>query len=214
MKKVLAFSSSKGGAGKSTTCQIVAQVLAHKGQAVTILDADPNKPQERWRTGDSKLPVKVIGDITENNVVTHINAIEAGYVLIDLEGVASRLVARAIAKADTVIVPFQASTLDANQAGRTINLIKEEEELLEREIPFKVMLSRTNPAIQSRLERDLAAQLARNGLPLMENQLNERSSYKAIFAYKTSLYELSSEKVNGIEKAIMNAEQVTKEIVS
>ncbi|GAN97729.1 chromosome partitioning ATPase ParA [Komagataeibacter europaeus NBRC 3261] len=214
MKQVIAFAASKGGAGKSSTCQIVAEVLSHHGQVVTILDGDPNEPQVRWRTGTSKLPITVIGDITENNVVKHINAVDEGYVLIDLEGVASRLVARAIAKADLVVIPFQASTLDAAEAGKTINLITEEEEIVERKIPFKVMLSRTSPVIKTRLETDLAAQLARNGLPLMQNQLNERAAFKSVFAYKTSLYELEPEKVNGIPKAIENAEAVTKEIVS
>lgn len=93
-------------------------------------------------------------------------------------------------------------------------MITEEEEIVERKIPFKVMLSRTSPVIKTRLETDLAAQLERNGLPLMRNQLNERAAFKSVFAYKTSLYELDPEKVNGIPKAIENAEAVTKEIVS
>lgn len=214
MKQVIAFAASKGGAGKSSTCQIVGEVLSHHGQVVTILDGDPNEPQVRWRTGTSKLPITVIGDITENNVVKHINNIDEGYVLIDLEGVASRLVARAIAKADLVIIPFQASALDAAEAGKTINLITEEEEIVERKIPFKVMLSRTNPVIQSKIEKGLVEQLQQAGMPLMEHQLNERSAFKAIFVERTSLYELDPAKVNGIAKAIENAEAVTKEIVA
>lgn len=118
MKQVIAFAASKGGAGKSSTCQIVAEVLSHHGQVVTILDGDPNEPQVRWRTGTSKLPITVIGDITENNVVKHINAVDEGYVLIDLEGVASRLVARAIAKADLVVILSKPVRLTRRKQGR------------------------------------------------------------------------------------------------
>lgn len=213
-KMVIAIASAKGGAGKSTLAQIMAQVLTKHGQRVTIIDADPNRPQVSWRAGRSAMAFSIIADVTENNVVRHVNAIDEGYVLIDLEGVGSRLVSRAIAKADLVVIPIQPSGLDANEAGKTINLILEEQEVLEREIPFKVVLTRTNPAIRSKIERKITDEMTAIDLPLTASQLNERSAYKAVFVEKVSLYELDPAQVNGIEKAIANAEAVTAEIVN
>src|SRR5206468_1030807 len=40
----IVFASPKGGAGKSTSVVILASELARKRAAVTIIDADPNKP--------------------------------------------------------------------------------------------------------------------------------------------------------------------------
>ncbi|MEN3168759.1 ParA family protein [Gluconobacter sp. OJB] len=211
MKFCLVVASKKGGAGKSTLTQIIAQVLANDGQKVTILDADPNKPQFRWREGKSKLNIKVIGDVSEQNIVKMIDDVQEGFVIVDLEGVGSRLVARAIARADLVMVPIQASGLDAHEAGNTIALITEEEELLRRKIPYKLMLTRTSAMIPSKIERQMVTELTGMGLSLMEAQLNERAAFKSVFVEKLSLYELS-ENVSGLQKAIQNAETVVKEI--
>lgn len=211
MKFCLVVASKKGGAGKSTLTQIIAQVLAHDGQKVTILDADPNKPQFRWREGKSNLNIKVIGDVSEQNIVKQIDDVQEGFVIVDLEGVGSRLVARAIARADLVMIPIQASGLDAHEAGNTIALITEEEELLRRKIPYKLMLTRTSAMIPSKIERQMVTELQGIGLNVMDAQLNERAAFKSVFVEKLSLYELS-ENVSGLQKAIQNAETVVKEI--
>ena len=51
---VIAFSSPKGGAGKTTAATVLATVLAERGATVTIIDADPNKNVVDW----AKLPGK------------------------------------------------------------------------------------------------------------------------------------------------------------
>lgn len=211
---VIAVASKKGGVGKSTLTQVIAQVLAKHGQKVTILDADPNKPQARWRSGDSKFKIEVQDNITESNIIKVINSIDEGYVLVDLEGVGSRLVARAIAKSDLVVIPIQASALDASEAGKTIGLIFEEEEVLERKIPFKVVLTRTNPAIRSKIEKKITDDLNEAEMPLLKNQLNERSAFKNIFSDQVTLYELDAGSVNGVDKAIANAEALVTELLA
>jgi chromosome partitioning protein len=51
---VIAFSSPKGGAGKTTAAMVLATVLAERGATVTVIDADPNKNVAEW----AKLPGK------------------------------------------------------------------------------------------------------------------------------------------------------------
>lgn len=51
---VIAFSSPKGGAGKTTAATLLATVLAQRGASVAVIDADPNKNVVDW----AKLPGK------------------------------------------------------------------------------------------------------------------------------------------------------------
>ena len=44
----IVFASPKGGAGKSTSAVVLASELARRGAAVTIIDADPNRPVSAW----------------------------------------------------------------------------------------------------------------------------------------------------------------------
>ena len=139
---VIVAANPKGGAGKSTTTLILAQTLARLGATVSVIDADPNRPILDWRGGASTLSLSVIGDVTESTIIRTIRE-ERGrhqFIFVDLEGTASRLVSRAITQADLVLIPLQASGVDARQASRAVALIHEEEEALEgRHIPFRVI---------------------------------------------------------------------------
>lgn len=212
---VIVTASSKGGAGKSTLTLVLAQALDFMGATVTIIDADPNRPLVRWRSGKSRSTLEVIGDITESNIIRVIREHSATrqFVLVDLEGTANRLVSRAITQADLVLIPLQASALDSNEASKAVALIQEEEETLEgRVIPFRVIMARTNPLITTKIEKRIYKSLADAQIPLMHNRLHERQAYKAIFVEKAALFELD-DSVNGLEAAKENAESLAAEVI-
>ena len=213
---VIVIANPKGGAGKSTTCLVLAQTLATMDATVSLIDADPNRPIVDWRSGSSQLPINVVGNVTESSIVSVIreNSTKYQFVFVDLEGTASRLVSRAITQADIVIIPLQASGVDARQASRAVALIHEEEEILAgRKIPFCVLLTRTNPAIKTRIENEIVAALPAATLPLVKTQLNERQACKAIFVRKLGLTELDPTQVNGLPEAIKNAETLVDELI-
>ncbi|TPG55888.1 ATPase [Roseomonas nepalensis] len=213
---VVVVANPKGGAGKSTTALILAQTFAGMGASVTLIDADPNRPIVEWRSGQSAIMFDVIGDITESTVIRTIrdHRAQRQFVIVDLEGTASRLVSRAITQADLVLIPLQASGVDARQAGRAVQLIHEEEEALgDRTIPFRVLLTRTNPAITTRIEKEIVSALAGAGLPLLKTHLNERQAFKAMFVRKLAVSELDPTQVNGLPEAIRNAERLADEVV-
>lgn len=212
---VIVTASSKGGAGKSTLTLVLAQALDSMGATVTIIDADPNRPLVRWRSGTSSSNVQVVSDVTESSIIKVIREYSAirQFVLVDLEGTANRLVSRAITQADLVLIPLQASALDSNEAGRAVGLIQEEEEALEgRTIPFRIIMTRTNPQITTKIEAGIYRALAQTGIPLMNTRLHERQAYKAIFVQRTTLNELGAD-VNGLEPARANAERLAEEVV-
>lgn len=213
---VIVVANPKGGAGKSTAALIVAQTLAHLGATVSVIDADPNRPIVEWREGGSNLSLAVIGDVNESSVIRTVREERSTkqFVIVDLEGTASRLVSRAITQADLVLIPLQASAVDARQASRAVALIHEEEEALEgRRIPFRIVLTRTSPIIATRIEREIVAALQAAGLPLMKTRLNERQAFKAMFVRKVALHELDPASVNGLPEALRNAHNLADELV-
>jgi len=213
---VIVVANPKGGAGKSTTTLVLGTTIADQGGTVTIIDADPNRPIVDWKTGESQCPVKVIGDITEQNIIETIKeeAKRQQFVFVDLEGTASRLSSRAISRADLVVIPIQASAVDARQASRAVQLISEEEQMLDRLIPFRVLFTRTSSLIPTKIETDIVKGLRGAELPMFTAHLNERQAYKALFVARLSLRELSTSDVNGVAGAQKNAAEIVEELVS
>lgn len=212
---VIVTASSKGGAGKSTLTLVLAQALEAMGASVTVIDADPNKPMVRWKAGKSASAIQIVGDVTESNIIRIIREQSSlqQFVLVDLEGTANRLVSRAITQADLVLIPLQASALDSNEASRAVGLIREEEETLEgRVIPYRIIMTRTNPLITTKIESGIYQALESASIPLMRTRLHERQAYKAIFVRRVTLRELDNS-INGLSAAIENAERLAEEVV-
>jgi chromosome partitioning protein len=213
---VIVFSSSKGGCGKTTSSAILGTELALSGAAVAMLDADPNKNLIDW----SKLPgapanLKVVGDITEENIVDQIEAArtESAFVIVDLEGTASLMVSYAISLADLVIVPMQGSQLDAKQAARQMKLIQAQSRIAGRTIPFTMLLTRTHPAISPRTQRHIEQRFTELQVPVLNTRLADREAYRAMFSYGGTLIGLAGRHVSNLDIAIKNARMFASEIL-
>lgn len=213
---VITVANPKGGAGKSTATLVLATSLAQQGASVVILDCDPNRAIEGWRGGDSKNPVVVDGGVTESTITSKLDEYRKKFqfVFVDLEGTASRLMSRALARAQLVVIPIQASPTDAELAARAIRLIQEEEQAFEKTIPYRILFTRTSPAIATKLERHITSQLTASDVPMFRNHLNERSAYKAMFFYQRDLEELEARDVNGLPAARENAFRLAEELVN
>ena len=58
----------------------------------------------------------------------------------DLEGTAAKIVLLAVSQADLVVVPTQGSQLDAEQASRALKVIKQQEKMSGRTVPYGVAI--------------------------------------------------------------------------
>jgi chromosome partitioning protein len=214
---VLAIANSKGGAGKSTTCLILATVLAEQGASVTILDCDKNLTLSTWRDKHPAPPVDIISQVTEDTILDQLDEyrMKRQFVLCDLEGAASLLMSRAISRSQLTIIPIQASAPDANQAAKAIGLVQKEERSYERRIPYRVVFTRTaaDPKFASRIQREIMAQLSEARVPTFAESLHERAPYKALLHYNRTLAELDPAKVNSIPQARENAERFVAEVL-
>jgi chromosome partitioning protein len=213
----IVFANPKGGAGKSTSAVILSTELALKGAAVTILDADPNKPVSAWaKRGNCPANISVLADISETTIIDEIEAAasKTPFVVVDLEGTASMMVAYAISRADLVIIPIQGSQLDAEQGAKAIRLIKQQERAFHRSIPFAVLFTRTNSAIKPRTLLHIQEEFSTHGVRSFESQLNEREAFRALFSFGGTLETLDPKQVGNLEKAIANAREFAAEVVA
>ncbi len=213
---VIAVANPKGGAGKSTTTLVLATTLASQGASVTVLDCDRNQPIAGWRAGRSKNPVIVDSATDEESFKEKLDMHrrERQFVFVDLEGTASRLMSRALFRAHLVIIPIQASPTDAELAARAVHLIKDEGESFDKTIPYRVLFTRTSPAIPTKLEKAILAQLQGNEVPHFRTHLNERSAFKSMFFRQADLHELDPAEVNGLPQARENALRLTEELIN
>ena len=206
------IASPKGGAGKSTAAVLLGTELAHAGAAVTLLDCDPNRSLSLW-AGRGPVPprITVLSDVGEGEIVRTIKRHDQDgqIVIVDLEGVASRLVSRAISQADLVITPMRATTLDATVGVRALQLIREEEEALDRRIPHAVVFTMTR-AVRSRQHSGIEASLRDQGVDLIEPPLMERTAFSALFEFGGDLRNMPPQ--GNMDAPIRNAEDFARAV--
>ena len=214
---VISFANPKGGAGKTTSALLLAGELAAKGARVAIIDADP----ERWISQWAKLPGKpanldIFADVTEDTIVDHIEtaAAKAQFVIVDLEGTASLMVANAIGMSDLVLIPTQGASMDAKGAAKTIKLIRNQERMARRSIPHSILLTRTSAAIASRALRNVREQLDKAGIDVLSTSIVERAAFRDLFDFGGLLADLSSNQVSNVEKARENARAFAGEVIA
>lgn len=215
----IVFASSKGGAGKTTAAIILASELARQGGAkgigVTLIDADPNQHSAKWALKDGcPNNIKLLQNADEESILDAIDQGEqqSAFVLIDLEGTASIAVASAISRADLVITLCQGSQDDADEAVRTIKLIKKQSRVLRRIIPFSILMTRTNPAIRPRTLRHIISEFETAGVDLFECSLIDREAFRAIRSFGGTVNDLNTKEVSGIDKAANNALEFAEEV--
>lgn len=216
------FVCPKGGVGKSTSCLTIGLQLATKGANVTIIDADPNNPMEKWASeGGCPTNLRIISGVTENNIASKIRdaAKIDPFVLVDLEGTAAKIVVHALQEADYVIIPMRGSYLDADEAAKAIALIHDQELSVQRHapnyrLPFSVLFTGTPAAYTTRTTSSLQSGLKEQGISVFSTEMCERDAFRAMFSFKLPLEQLDPALVPGLAKAIVNAEAVTAEMIT
>ena len=129
---VIAFANEKGGVGKSTLAFHCAVALAHAGHRVIALDLDWRQSTlERslsFREGTARvlgaaLPMPAHAVLTKPctaQLYQEIARLDAGadYIVLDAPGADCPIFRRAVAMADTLVTPINASFIDLQVLGR------------------------------------------------------------------------------------------------
>lgn len=202
---ILVFASSKGGVGKSTTCAALGAALALEGSKVLILDLDQNRTVHRW-SRKTAIPGLTVDAVSPGNFTAALkDKLGAGgfdHILIDLAGAREVTLFKAIARADLVIIPAQASEPDIREALVIASDVRDVEDTASRKIPYRLLLTKMYP-LRTRVTDFAYAELARLGLPMFKTVLVERVAYREMFLNGEPPTKLESGKGAGAEIAAL-----------
>lgn len=211
---IITFASSKGGAGKTTSAIILATTLAVKYKVI-VIDADPAKRLLSWAgKGDLPESLDVFASRGENHIHDELELArqKAEYIVVDLEGAATRLNAYAMGESDLVLIPMGDEQQDAEGAIETLAALALETRALRREIPVQVFFARTQAAVKSRMEKSLNQQV-RDKIGCMQTELNRRTAFSSLHNLGGTLQSMDTNEVTGVAKAIFNADLFTQEVL-
>jgi chromosome partitioning protein len=212
----IVMASPKGGAGKSTTALLLATELAHIGYAVTVIDADPNRPITKWGAAGNTPPgIAIVHDASEKTIIDVIDraAVETPFVIVDLEGVASKLVSYTLSRADLVIIPTKPSHLDAVESVAALREIDEVKRAFRIPIAAAILFTQTNPVIRTKNLAALEKRFEQHGVPIMDCRLHQREPFKDMFSCGLPLRGLDPKESYKLADAIENAEAVAGEVI-
>jgi chromosome partitioning protein len=212
----IAFVSTKGGVGKTTSALLLAMGLAERGLTVSMVDSDPNLPLKAW----SELPGKpdairlfhapsfqdLPGELRKAKLASE-------WVVVDTEGGAPRMGGMAISNADLVITPLAASQLDAREARKVAKMVADISLKEGRAIPLVCLFARTPPAGRRSIQ-EIRTDLAAASLPVLSIALTDKEAFRALFSKGGNLAGLSSRRISGVSAARVLVEAYTDEVAS
>lgn len=231
----ITFANPKGGSGKTTSAMLLAEQIHHAGASVAILDCDPNQNIVQWaeqRRGEGKAVPFIVRPVpSESDFLDTVDSIrgKADYLIIDLEGTASNLVTYAISQADLVLVPFEPTPMEARQAARAVQLVRNTGRMMNKDIGHALLLTRVNAAFQTSDEKDVRKETESADIPVLRTAIVRRAAYTRIFREGFLLSELFDQARNEVkdstssqqerilkplESAIQNAKDFAQEVVN
>jgi chromosome partitioning protein len=182
MVHIVTISSSKGGAGKTTTTISLADYWSQLGVRVGLIDTDPNKSLSRWfeKGRDKGFFDNIIfrQELQDKKLIETARELAAvsDVLLIDVAGIASISLLKAAGLADLVIIPAQPSEDDFLEAINTCGIVKEAMELTGRTIPYRTLLTRAKAG--TTVFRHTLEQLEKIKFPMFKSVIFDRTVYQ------------------------------------
>lgn len=175
--KVVAFTSDKGGMGKSTAALNLACAAAEDGFEVAVLDLDPQASVGRWARlrRRQNLPPRPLAEtcvpIDIEDRLTELRAAGADLVLLDTAGRDNNAITAAIAAADLVLVPCHPTDLELSTLGPTFARLR-----VEQTAHFVLLIDWSAGALRRR--QDATAAIERAGGRVVPAVYTHRADYR------------------------------------
>jgi chromosome partitioning protein len=213
---VIAVISPKGGVGKTTSSFILGSQFAKAGYDTTMIDADPNQPLMAWSEKGRADNLTFVSNKDEDSIIDVIDAArnKSTIVIVDLEGTAGLVALHAVSQADFVIIPMQASELDAKETRKALLVIRDYKRMSNRDVPHAILFTRTSGAILTKTMSDIREKLDNAKIKILKESIMEREAFKLLFVYNRTLEQMQDKDCSNRTKAIGNAEAFMKEVAT
>jgi chromosome partitioning protein len=172
--RIITVATMKGGSGKSTVASCLAVYWHLRGRRPTLIDADPQRSIIRLAARERALGgVPVIEDT--DNAANRAREIAngGGLVIIDTPGFRSKTTLECLAATDFLLVPVKPSPFDVDRMLDTLSFLTDSSN--GRQPLFRCLLTQTTR--DSVIARHIRSELVEAGLPVMQNEMNNRVGY-------------------------------------
>lgn len=214
---VITFANTKGGAGKTTAALLFVTELLHRKYRVCVIDADPQRWFSRWYQGARLLPNFTIETYVSAPTIQktiHERRSQFDFVVVDLPGIQSPLLAATVGLSDHVLVPIQGSSMDAQGGAQVLDLLRYLDQKAGIRIPHSVVLSRVNPMITTRSMQAVKRLLCEQKINVLDTPIAERAAFREMFDLSRPLRDLPDTPGRNVEKAIANASDYTDDVLA
>jgi chromosome partitioning protein len=124
---IIVVAALKGGVGKTTTSVYLSSLAAAGRRAATLVDADPQASAADWmeNSGDENLePVELVEAPTERLLTKALDRVTAdGIVVVDTPPGNERLLAKAIDRADCVVLPTRIGGVETHRVEAVLEQV-------------------------------------------------------------------------------------------
>ncbi|RKE83478.1 ParA family protein [Rhizobium sp. AG855] len=214
---VITFANTKGGAGKTTAALLLVTELLHRKYRVCVIDADPQRWFSRWYQGARLLPNFTIETYVSAPTIQktiHERRSQFDFVIVDLPGIQSPLLAATVGLSDHVLVPIQGSSMDAQGGAQVLDLLRYLDRKAGLSIPHSVVLSRVNPMITTRSMQAVKRLLCEQQIHVLDTPIAERAAFREMFDLSRPLRDLPEAQGRNIDKAVANASDYTNDVLA
>jgi chromosome partitioning protein len=124
MKSIL-FASRKGGSGKTTILAHMAVQALQEGEAVTIVDLDPQQNLKAW-WDVRKQDALQLAQFPVSEFATRLDAVrdQPGLLFVDTPGFEAAEMQPLLEEADFIVIPVQPTPNDLRAVGQTVQAVK------------------------------------------------------------------------------------------
>ena len=190
---VIVLCATKGGVGKTTLASALAVRAAEESKRVALIDLDSQPSLSGWwdRRGQPQNPKLFDGVDSTSEAIELLVSQKWEWIFIDTPPGSIIRIDPAVASADFVLVPVQASALDVEAVAPVMELCRA------RRKPFAIVINRAQP--QWKLTKTTIAYLRSLGCTVFDQLIGNRMSYAAAMTVGKSGPEIEKDDAARVE---------------